>query len=68
MTTLRDQTSPIAVTGPIKVSVQDGPVRIRLAGQPGPQGAVGPQGDKGDQGDPGVTILPTDASINGGFF
>jgi hypothetical protein len=68
MTTLRDQISPIAVTGPIKVSEQSGPVRIHLGGQPGPQGAVGPQEDKGDQGDPGVTILPTDTPINGGFF
>ena len=68
MTTLRDQISLIAVTGPIKVSEQSGPVRIHLGGQPGPQGAVGPQGDKGDQGEPGVTILPTDTPINGGFF
>jgi hypothetical protein len=50
------------------VRVVNGPFRIRLGGQPGPQGATGPQGDKGDQGDPGVTILPTDAPINGGFF
>ncbi|PWG16149.1 hypothetical protein DFK10_13230 [Salibaculum griseiflavum] len=68
MSTLHDQTGPIAVTGAIHVSDQQGPLRLRLAGQPGPQGSVGPQGEKGDQGDPGVTILPTDAPINGGFF
>ncbi|MBO6886233.1 MAG: hypothetical protein JJ869_22040 [Marivita sp.] len=62
------QTGPITITAPIKVRVVSGPFRIRLGGQPGPQGATGPQGDKGDQGDPGITILPTDAPINGGFF
>jgi hypothetical protein len=62
------QTGLITITAPIKVRVVNGPFRIRLGGQPGPQGATGPQGDKGDQGDPGITILPTDAPINGGFF
>ena len=62
------QTGPITITAPIKVRVVSGPFRIRLGGQPGPQGATGPQGDKGDQGDPGITILPTEAPINGGFF
>jgi hypothetical protein len=62
------QTGPILITAPIKVRVVTGPFRIRLGGQPGPQGAAGPQGDKGDQGDPGITILPTDTPINGGFF
>ena len=62
------QTGPITITAPIKVRVVSGPFRIRLGGQPGPQGATGPQGDKGDQGEPGITILPTDAPINGGFF
>ncbi len=62
------QTGPIAITAPIKVRVVSGPLRIRIGGQPGPQGATGPQGDKGDQGDPGITILPTDTPINGGFF
>ena len=62
------QTGPFTITAPIKVRVVNGPFRIRLGGQPGPQGATGPQGDKGDQGDPGITILPTDAPINGGFF
>jgi hypothetical protein len=62
------QTGPITITAPIKVRVVSGPFRIRLGGQPGPQGATGPQGDKGDQGDLGITILPTDTPINGGFF
>ena len=62
------QTGPITITAPIKGRVVNGPFRIRLGGQPGPQGVTGPQGDKGDQGDPGITILPTDAPINGGFF
>ncbi|WP_295512735.1 hypothetical protein [uncultured Sulfitobacter sp.] len=62
------QTGPIMITAPIKVRVVTGPFRLRLGGQPGPQGATGPQGDKGDQGDPGITILPADTPINGGFF
>ena len=37
-------------------------------GLQGLQGEKGLQGDKGDQGTPGITILPTDAPINGGFF
>ena len=68
MSAVVPQTGSIAITAPIKVRVVNGPFRIRLGGQPGPQGATGPQGDKGDQGDPGITILPTDAPINGGFF
>jgi hypothetical protein len=68
MTTVFDNAGPVSVTGPIKVSATEGPLRVRLGGQPGPEGSVGPQGEKGDQGDPGVTILPTDAPINGGFF
>ena len=66
------------LTGPIRMSVVSeasvilrltaGPIGIRVLGQPGPQGATGSQGDKGDQGEPGITILPTDAPINGGFF
>lgn len=62
------QTGPITITAPIKVRVVSGPFRIRLGGQPGPQGATGAQGEKGDQGEPGITILPTNAPINGGFF
>jgi hypothetical protein len=53
---------------PIRLRVLAGPVAVRVLGQPGPQGRTGLQGDKGDQGTPGVTILPTDAPINGGFF
>ena len=63
------------LTGPIRMSVVSeasvilrltaGPIGIRVLGQPGPQGVTGPQGD---QGEPGITILPTDAPINGGFF
>ena len=66
------------LTGPIRMSVVSeasltlrlaaGPIGIRILGQPGPQGVTGPQGDKGDQGEPGITILPTYAPINGGFF
>ncbi len=62
------QTGPILITAPIKVRMVSGPFCIRLGGQPGPQGGTGPQGEKGDQGDPGITILPTDTPINGGFF
>jgi hypothetical protein len=62
------QTGPITITAPIKVRIVTGPLRIRLGGQPGPEGKVGPRGDKGDQGDPGITILPTNTPINGGFF
>ena len=62
------QTGPIRITAPISVRVASGPMRLRLAGQPGPQGKTGPTGDKGDQGTPGITILPNDAPINGGFF
>ena len=68
MSATKLQTGPITITAPIKVRVVNGPFRIRLGGQPGPQVATGPQGDKGDQGNPGITILPTDAPINGGFF
>lgn len=68
MSALPLQTGPIIITAPIKLHVVTGPWRIRLGGQPGPQGVAGPQGDKGDQGAPGITILPTDAPINGGFF
>ena len=62
------QTGPITITAPIKVRMVTGPLRILLGGQPGPEGKLGPPGDKGDQGDPGITILPTNTPINGGFF
>lgn len=66
------------LTGPIRISVASetpvalhlgtAPIGIRLLGQPGPQGPIGPQGETGAQGDPGITLLPTDTPINGGFF
>ena len=69
---LRPLTGPIRqhlkASEPIRLRVLAGPVAVRLLGQPGPQGRTGLQGDKGDQGTPGITILPTDAPINGGFF
>lgn len=69
---LQPLTGPIriAVTSaaPIALRLAAGPVGIRLLGQPGPQGPTGPQGETGAQGTPGVTILPTDTPINGGFF
>lgn len=69
---LRPLTGPIRLllrsSEPIRLCILAGPVAVRLLGQPGPQGRTGLQGDKGDQGTPGITILPTDAPINGGFF
>ena len=68
----RPLTGPIrlhlSVSEPVQLRLMAGPVRLRLLGQPGPQGRTGPQGDKGDQGLPGITFLPTDTPINGGFF
>ena len=69
---LRSFTGPIRISvtseAPIALRLSTGPIGIRILGQPGPQGSTGPQGDKGEQGAPGITILPTDAPINGGFF
>ena len=69
---LKPLTGPIRLhlksSEPIRLRVLTGPVAVRLLGQPGPQGRTGLQGDKGDTGAPGVTILPTNAPINGGFF
>ena len=69
---LRPLTGPIRLhlrsSEPIRLRVLAGPVAVRVLGQPGPQGRTGLQGDKGDQGTPGITILPTDTPINGGFF
>ena len=69
---LKPMTGPIRLhlrsSEPIRLRVLAGPVALRLLGQPGPQGRTGQQGDKGDTGAPGVTILPTNAPINGGFF
>jgi hypothetical protein len=58
----------LAAGVPIRVQAATGTARIRLLGTPGPDGVTGPQGEKGDQGAPGITILPTDTPINGGFF
>ena len=69
---LRSLTGPIRISvtseAPIALRLATGPIGIRVLGQPGPQGLTGPQGDKGEHGAPGITILPTDAPINGGFF
>ena len=69
---LRPLTGPIRLhlrfNEPIRLRVLAAPVAVRVLGQPGPQGRTGLQGDKGDQGTPGITILPTDTPINGGFF
>ena len=69
---LRPLTGPIRLhltaSEPIRLRILSAPVAVRLLGQPGPQGRAGLPGDKGDTGAPGVTILPTDAPINGGFF
>lgn len=66
------RTGPIRIrvtaSYPVITRVQNGPMTVRIHGSPGPGGKQGPQGDKGDQGAPGVTILPTDTPINGGFF
>jgi hypothetical protein len=59
---------PIRITAPVKIHLSKGPVVVRLAGQPGPDGRTGPEGPKGTQGDPGITVLPNDTPINGGFF
>ncbi len=50
---------------PTKLRITAGPIKVRVLGSPGP---AGPKGDQGEQGEPGVTILPTNAPINGGFF
>lgn len=53
---------------PIKIHATAGIGRIQVLGLPGPQGSPGPQGARGEQGPPGVTLLPSDTPINGGFF
>lgn len=58
----------LSASEPVRLRLRTGPVGLRLLGQPGPQGRAGPQGDKGDQGAPGITVLPIDTPINGGFF
>lgn len=68
----RVRTGPIRIrvlaTEPVVARALVGPLSVRVHGTPGPDGKQGPQGEKGDQGEPGITILPTDAPINGGFF
>jgi len=67
--------------GPIRVQVYanedvrvrslSAPVGVRIAVAPGPPGAAGetgPQGPQGAQGNPGITILPENTPINGGFY
>lgn len=58
----------VSASEPVSLRLGTAPIGIRLLGQPGPQGPVGPQGETGAQGDPGISILPTDTPINGGFF
>jgi hypothetical protein len=53
---------------PVTVRIAGAPIGVRVLGSPGPQGETGPEGPQGEQGEPGITILPTDAPINGGFF
>lgn len=69
---LTSRVVPIRITTTDAVSLwlvgTTGPVAVRVRGLPGPDGAIGPPGPKGDQGDPGLSILPSDAPINGGFF
>lgn len=69
---VRSLTGPIRISvtseAPIALRLSSGPIGIRVLGKPGPQGLTGPQGDKGEPGAPGITILPTDVPINGGFF
>lgn len=78
MTTVLD---PRPYTGPIRVAVTSrtpitlrlvgGAIGIRLLGRPGPPGQPGPPGERGDpgpQGASGITVLPDNVSINGGFF
>jgi hypothetical protein len=68
MTIVSLPSGPITITAPIRVEVATGPMRLQLLGQPGPRGTMGPQGAKGDPGEPGITILPTNVTLNGGFF
>ena len=69
---LRLLTGPIRIrvfaSEPVHVRLATAPVAVRVLGLPGPPGRIGPPGDKGDQGAPGITLLPTDSPINGGFF
>ena len=57
-----------AEVGPLRVQGAQAPLAVRILGRPGPEGAMGPPGPQGAPGADGITILPTDAAINGGFF
>ena len=57
-----------AKAGALRVQGAQAPLSVRILGRPGPEGAVGPLGPQGPPGADGITILPTDAAINGGFF
>lgn len=69
---LTDVVGPIriktAAGAPLRVAPSTGALSMRVLGRPGPEGAVGPAGPKGEPGADGITIIPTDAAINGGFF
>ena len=64
-------------SGQLKLRFAQGPAALKLLGTPGPAGPKGEKGDPGDagapgapgsDGEPGITLLPTDTPINGGFF
>ena len=58
----------VSASAPVSLRLGTAPIAIRPLGHPGPQGPIGPQGETGAQGDPGISILPTNTPINGGFF
>ena len=60
-------TGPVS-SGVVSVKPATGPLRLVVGGTPGPAGPTGPEGPQGAAGDPGITLLPTDTPINGGFF
>ena len=69
-------TGPIR-SGSVTLRPAEGPATLKLLGTPGPTGPRGEKGDPGDagspgapgaDGEPGITLLPTDTPINGGFF
>jgi hypothetical protein len=61
-------------SGSVTLRPAEGPATLKLLGTPGPTGPKGEKGDPGDagapgaDGEPGITLLPTDTPINGGFF
>ena len=59
---------PFHITASVKIRLAQGPVAVRVGGQPGPDVKLGPEGPRGTPGDPGITVLPNDTPINGGFF